>query len=124
MADKTPKTDAERKADTHEALRLLTAAWRSIRRGELSISPVDQYAPIGTQVRRIKAYNTLRLAAKAGTDMFCGHTSIDYPRPCILKRGHEDATYEDGNRHMDAEQRDRALRYLMLRSAPKPPAAD
>lgn len=122
MADNTGKT-TDRRADTAEAWRMLTALYRTIRSGSIAVNPVDQHAPIGTQVRRIKAYNTLQMVAKPGRDTFCGFTSDAYPAPCILRRGHEDGTYQDGNRHMDAEQRDRAIRYLMLRSAPKTPTA-
>lgn len=93
-----------------------TAAGRPI------IDPVDASAQLGTQRRRIKAHNALLDLARPGTDRFCGYeeesrTPLRGGRatagPCVLKEGHHEPGYDtDFPRHMDAEQRDRAERYL------------
>jgi hypothetical protein len=87
-----------------------TAAGRPV------IDPLDASAPVGTHIRRIRAYNALMDLAVVGRDRICGKTPQHSPGtagPCVLREGHAAPEYDDHYPdHMDAEQRDRAERYL------------
>jgi hypothetical protein len=78
-----------------------------------TVDPISATAPKGTQVRRIAAYNALMDLAVPGRDKYCGTVGLMLG-PCVLKQDHEAPMYDDGaSLHMDVEQRDRALRYLV-----------
>lgn len=107
--------DAVKLAKTVKALVGMT---RTVVFGRVMIDPIDANAPVGTQVRLIKAYNSLHDLAEPGTDRFCGLREGEQG-PCVLKENHPPSLYDDGLRHMDATQRETALRYL-TRSNPDP----
>jgi hypothetical protein len=105
---------------TGQAVRLLATALRVTVLGRAAIDPIDANAPAGTQGRRIAAHNALLDLAKPGRDRFCGYTADSaLTGPCILVDGHRNATFDDSTTHMDAKQRDRAIRYL-VHSDPDP----
>lgn len=84
------------------------------------VDPIDSAAPRGTQIRRIAAYNALFDLARPGEHRYCGMYYSPVSGPCVLRADHQKAGYDDASLgHMDAEQRDRAIRYL-VHSEPDP----
>jgi hypothetical protein len=86
------------------------------RAGMPKISPIDADAAPGTQRRRIAAHNALLDVATPFKDRICGQDTNG--RPCILKDGHKPSEY-DTTSHLNAEGRERAMRYL-VHSEPDP----
>lgn len=105
----TPRT-GNRPADANPRVARNVAELRT-RANRPIYDPFDANAPRGTVARRILAHNALIDVAVPGTDRICG---IDVgPGPCVLREGHVFPRYDDDHpNHMDAEQRDRAERYL------------
>lgn len=102
-----------------QALKLFTDTIRTVMLRRPAIDPIDSSAPLGTQHRRISAYNALFDLARPGRHKYCGYRAASLKGPCVLKDGHADSKFDDTTAHMDVEQRDRAVRYL-VHSEPDP----
>ncbi len=115
----TDNTRTAKPGETAKQVRQLVAVLRTAFSGTIAVDPVDKDAPVGTQIRRIAAYNALHDLAKPGRDRYCGARMSAMAGPCILRDGHTDAAFDETCAHMDASQRERALRYL-VHSEPDP----
>lgn len=118
MTSTTPRSSNDSTAAKVAANRAAT--------GRPIVSPFDKDAPVGTTRRRIKAHNALLDVAVIGVDRICGieeESQADGSTtsgPCVLREGHRSPWYDNQYPyHMDAEQRDRAERYL-VHSEPDP----
>jgi len=117
MTRPTPTTG--KPGDTTKQLKQLVGLIRTAFTGDVAVDPLDKDAPLGTQHRRIAAYNALHDLAKPGRDRFCGTRTSAMTGPCVLRDDHKPSEFDDVASHMDAEQRERALRYL-VHSDPDP----
>jgi hypothetical protein len=118
----SPRANIAKTAEVTAAARDLESLATAIRVDTLAlgmIDPISGTAPVGTQVRRVAAYNTLMDLAVIGRHRFCAKVAEPGMGPCVLRADHDHATYQPGVTHMDAEQRDRAIRYL-VHSEPDP----